>query len=62
MNILFWIKRKIKHLPKCKYSKCEFPQCCHCNNDDDFWMTLQSVRRAERGKCPHFCKKEHNNG
>lgn len=57
MNILLWIKRKIKHLPLCKYSKCEFPQCKHCANDNDFWMTLQSVNRAKRGKCPNFVRK-----
>lgn len=56
MNILFWIKRKVKHLPKCGYAKYEFPQCCRCHNDGDFWMTYQSVNRAKRGKCPRFLK------
>lgn len=57
MSIFNWLHRKIKHLPKCGYSRSEFPQCNRCGNDEDFWMTLQSVNRAKRGKCPRFKKR-----
>ena len=57
MSFFLWLKRKVKHLPKCEYSKCEFPQCKHCANDNDFFMTLQSINRAKRGKCPNFVRK-----
>lgn len=58
MNLFFWVKREVKHLPKCNYSKREFPQCNRCANDEDFWMTCKSVNRAKRGKCPRFKKEK----